>query len=100
MAALGTLLAGCASNQTFATLTQGACEAFPRPTYQVMGKTHYDQEWIDVTVEAGVAGCKWMRPEARPAAFDAAPEKAKEPAKPKKKTLWDRLRFKKQAPTS
>lgn len=99
VAALGTLLAGCVTNGTFATLGSsdpsapdaGACSAFPRPQYQIRGATPYDQQWADTTTEAGVAGCKWERPQPRPAALDAAPTVAPKPAV-KKKRFLDRFR--------
>lgn len=67
MAGLGMSLAACAGNQKFATLSDGACSAFPRPQYQIRGVTRYDQKWADETTEAGVAGCNWHRPQLRPA---------------------------------
>ena len=93
VAALGTLLAGCATDGQFATLSKGACEAFPRPQYQIKGKTSYDQKWSDEVTEAGVAGCKWQRPDRRPAELDAPkmPVKAP-PAPPKKPTFLQRWR--------
>jgi hypothetical protein len=72
---LGTLLAGCASTK-FATLSDGACKAFPRPEYQVKGATRYDQKWVDETTEAGVAGCGWNRPAHRPTYLNPMPVKA------------------------
>jgi len=104
--ALGMLLAGCA-NTKFATLTDGACKAFPRPVYQIKGATRYDQKWADETTEVGVAGCGWKRPEHRPAYLNPMPVKAPaviaapQPASPlvivpqpapKKPTLRERLR--------
>jgi hypothetical protein len=67
----GTLLQGCASNTVIGTLDAGA--ALPRATYQVLGKTRYDQLWIDKTIEGEVAGFGFGRPLRRPAGFDAAP---------------------------
>ncbi|MGZ5988118.1 MAG: hypothetical protein ACXWLZ_03600 [Rhizomicrobium sp.] len=92
-------MTGCATDGvgfgTFTGKLGGVCDAFERPAYQVLGKTPYDQEWVDKTTEAGVAGCKWQRPEARPAALDApaavAPAK---PAPPKKLTVWSRVKSK------
>jgi hypothetical protein len=40
------------------------------PEYAVRGKTKYDQNWVDDTVESGVGGCGWQRPAARPPALD------------------------------
>jgi hypothetical protein len=69
-------LTGCASNRQFATLTGGACSAFPAPTVQIKGRTSMDQRWADETTEAGVAGCGWKRPARRPASLDARPRAA------------------------
>jgi hypothetical protein len=97
-AAIGMLLAGCAHNDGFATLTGvngtgGACSAFEAPKYAIAGKTAYDQKWADKTTEAGVAGCKWKRPQPRPALLDAKPMPVK--ALPAKKPHWyDRFRKK------
>ena len=38
---------------------------------QIAGRTSYDQDWIDGNVEAGVGGCGWKRPAARPPGLDA-----------------------------
>jgi hypothetical protein len=65
----------------------GECRIFDAPQYAVRGKTGYDQDWIDGNVEAGVGGCGWKRPAARPPELDARP-KAATPvshSKPKKK---------------
>jgi hypothetical protein len=68
----GTLLQGCAGKTEFATL-KPAGEAFPQAQYQVLGKTRYDQTWIDKTTEAELVGFGFKRPQKRPASFDAAP---------------------------
>jgi hypothetical protein len=89
---------GCASNHDLATLSDGACKAFPRPVYQIKGKTSYDQKWADQVTEAGVAGCHWQRPDRRPASLDPMPVKAPvaapavAPAPAKKPGLLQRLR--------
>jgi hypothetical protein len=59
----------------------GECRVFEPPPYEVLGKTTYDQVYIDGNVEAGVGGCGWKRPAARPPGLDAktnkpAPHKA------------------------
>lgn len=94
-------MTGCASNSGFATFTGksgGVCDAFPRPHYQVLGKTEFDQQWADRVTEAGVAGCSWARPEERPAALDApAPAVAAPLPKPvtvRKLSLWKRVKAK------
>lgn len=99
MVIAGILLTGCASNERFATLTSGACSAFPRPAYQVRGRTSFDQRWADETTEAGVAGCGWKRPAHRPASMDARPPAAaavpaiavEAPPAPAKKLHWYNL---------
>ena len=53
----------------YATL-KGASNSFVAPKYQVLGKTRYDQKWIDQTTEAGIAGFGWKRPAKRPAALN------------------------------
>ena len=68
--AIGTLLAGCATDNV-GTIDAGA--ALPRANYQVLGKTKYDQTWIDKTIEGEVAGFGFSRPLKRPASLDAAP---------------------------
>ena len=73
-AALGTPLLGCAANNV-GSLDAGA--ALPRATYQVLGKTKYDQTWIDKTIEGEVKGFGFKRPLKRPASFDAAPAQHK-----------------------
>lgn len=69
-AALGIPLAGCASSQ-FATL-KTAGQDFPQAEFQVLGKTKYDQIWIDKTIEAEVAGFGFKRPARRPPGLDSA----------------------------
>lgn len=96
----GALLTGCATSKALTTFggeaegVGGACDAFPRPEYQVLGKTPYDQEFADKTTEAGVAGCKWKRPAARPPELDKAPVVASKPAPVKKLSLWQRAKAK------
>ena len=72
--ALGIPLLGCAANNV-GSLDAGA--ALPRATYQVLGKTKYDQTWIDKTIEGEVKGFGFERPLKRPASFDAAPAQHK-----------------------
>jgi hypothetical protein len=75
------LLTGCAGTK-FATLTDGACKAFPRPAYQIKGATRYDQKWADETTEVGISGCGWKRPVRRPAYLNPMPVKAPAAAAP------------------
>jgi len=65
VAGLGILLAACAKGefQTF----KAAGEALPQAEFQIIGKTKYDQIWVDKTIEAEVAGFGMKRPKARPA---------------------------------
>lgn len=67
-------LAGCAGTKLPASVKGGECRIFEPPPYAVLGKTTYDQDYIDGNVEAGVGGCGWKRPGARPAGLDAAPK--------------------------
>jgi hypothetical protein len=75
LASSGMLLAGCVTDGSFATL-KGASNSFVAPKYQVLGKTRYDQKWIDQTTEAGIAGFGWKRPAKRPAALNPKPVKS------------------------
>lgn len=92
----GMSLMGCASTK-FATLSNGACSAFPAPQYQIKGKTGYDQKWADETTEAGVAGCDWNRPKKRPASLNPKPVPVSQPVvndpapAPFKKRWYDRF---------
>jgi hypothetical protein len=60
-AALGTLLAGCATSGP-ASVAGGECRLFRPPAHVVRGADQESQNWADDTVEAGVAGCHWHRP--------------------------------------
>ena len=97
--ASGILLTGCATNKPLTTFggeaegVGGACDVFPRPKYQVLGRTPYDQEFADKTTEAGVAGCKWQRPAARPPELDKAPVVASVPVS-RKVSFWKRAKAK------
>ena len=67
--ALGTLLAGCATDNV-GTLDAGA--ALPHAQYQILGRTKYDQTWIDKTIEGEVAGFHFARPLKRPPSLGTA----------------------------
>jgi hypothetical protein len=43
--------------------TAGECRIFEQPKHVIRGKTRKDQRWIDTTIERGIAGCNWQRPE-------------------------------------
>lgn len=66
---LGTLLQGCATDSVG---TQDAGAALPHAQYQVLGRTRYDQTWIDKTIEGEVKGFGFPRPQKRPASMGAA----------------------------
>lgn len=78
-------LAGCAGVKPPASVSKGECRVFEAPPYEVLGKTTYDQDYIDGNVEAGVGGCGWKRPAARPPELDARPKAAKPAAHKLKK---------------
>ena len=78
---LAPLLGGCFQTGP-GSVAGGECKIFERPTYVVLGKRSYDQNWIDSQIEGGVGGCHWRRPAARPAELDAVPgRKAVAPVK-------------------
>lgn len=62
----------------------------------VLGKTDYDQDWIDGNIEAGVGGCRWARPAPRPAELDTVPGYVPpaKPLPPKRKKLRQRIKEK------
>src|SRR6185312_2156380 len=68
-------LAGCAGIKPPASVPKGECRVFEPPPDEVLGKTAYDQDYIDGNVEAGVGGCGWRRPAARPPGLDAKTNK-------------------------
>lgn len=87
------LLAGCGTLRP-ASVRGGECRLVATPKYAVLGKTSYDQKWVDRTTESIVAGCRQPRPKPRPAALDkpvttpvALPpqQPAGKPPKPKRK---------------
>lgn len=80
-------LSGCAGTGP-ASIAGGDCRIWERPQYVVLGRRAYDQQWIDGNIEAGVAGCGWKRPAARPAEWSKG--KAKKP--PVKRGAIERFR--------
>lgn len=78
-------LAGCAGTPRPASVSEGECRVFTPPKYVVLGKTTYDQDYIDGEIEAGVGGCGFARPLPRPPELDAAPRKKHVAPLPKKK---------------
>jgi hypothetical protein len=87
----GLMLAGCQTTGP-ASVKGGECRIFERPEYAVLGKRQYDQDWIDGNVEAGVGGCGWKRPKARPASFDAVPGQKAAPAPVRKRGFVQRIK--------
>lgn len=67
--AAAALLAGCQTTGT-GSVRGGECRVFAAPAYAVRGARPYDQQWIDQTVESGVGGCGWRRPQRRPVSLD------------------------------
>ncbi len=92
------LLGGCVTTP-IGSVIGGECKlpGLHTPTYEVKGRTTYDQGWItDVTV-ALVAGCKQPRPKARPAELDKAAPKTPgtikvAPPAPAKIHWWQKFR--------
>jgi hypothetical protein len=64
------VLGGCVTDGV-GSVKGGECKVFDAPAYEIRGATQHDQDWIDPTIESGVGACKWKRPAARPAAWDA-----------------------------
>lgn len=67
LAGLGILLGACAKGE-FQTFDKPG-QVLPQAEYQILGKTKYDQAWVDKTIEAEVAGFGMKRPQARPASL-------------------------------
>jgi hypothetical protein len=88
---------GACNLQTLGSVAGGECKIFERPSYAVLGKRAYDQDWIDSQIEGGVGGCHWQRPAPRPPALDARPGVA---APAKKPGLIRRLRDRVQPPAA
>lgn len=55
------MLAACGTSRP-ASVAGGECKIFHRPVTVITGVTSMDQDWIDDTIERGVAGCGWRRP--------------------------------------
>lgn len=89
LCACAVLLGACQTTGT-SSIEGGESRVFERPPWIVLGKTEYDQRWIDSQIEGGVAAFKWERPGPRPAYIDAPVRKAKV-APVKKKRFRDRL---------
>jgi hypothetical protein len=74
------IVTGCAGSNLPASVSGGECRVFVAAAHEMIGKTRYDQEWIDQTIESGVAACGWPRPKARPKNWDDVRSYAKEVA--------------------
>ena len=77
LSVLALTMAACGTSKP-ASVSGGECRVFERPQYVVLGRTSYDQNWIDGNTEAGVAACGWDRPAKRPETLQQA-----RPVKPK-----------------
>lgn len=82
------MLATCDHDGPVGSTLGGECRLVRTPKYAVMGKTPYDQGWINITTEAIVVGCAQPRPVARPASLDAPKAVAASKAKAKPKGWW------------
>lgn len=92
LALLAVSLGGCMQTLS-GSVAGGESKVFERPPYVVLGKTRYDQGWIDSQVEGGVASFGWKRPAPRPASLDApAARKAKAAAPVKKRDVLKRTK--------
>ena len=67
---LASSLAACGT-RPLGSVVGAECQLNHTPQYVVKGKTNYDQNWIDETVEGMVSGCGQPRPQRRPASLDA-----------------------------
>lgn len=63
------MLAACGTSRP-ASVAGGECKVFVRPASVIVGATARDQDWIDDTIERGVAGCGWKRPSGKRGASD------------------------------
>lgn len=80
--AVALFLGGCASHRGPGSIAGGECKIFEAPKYAVQGKTQYDQDWVDSTIEGGVGGCHWKRPAQRPAELERPGVQVKAAPKP------------------
>lgn len=90
-------LAGCAGQQLPVDVAGSECKLFVPANYEILGKTRWDQEWIDRNIERGIAGCGWPRPKVRPTNWDQAVVYAQEVQRTTpvvKRSVWQRVRDK------
>lgn len=80
-------LVGCGPGTKLGSIAGGECNlpGVHTPTYKVLGKTQYDQNWADDTTEGLVRGCNQPRPLARPTSLDTP--KVKKQSKPVAKAI-------------
>lgn len=100
---LAGLLAGCGDPRP-GSVSEGECRVFRAAAVETCGLTQADQDAIDENTEAGIAACRWRRPEPRTPSCDAlraeiaalrTPKPADangDPPEPRKRTLMDLLR--------
>lgn len=87
VSSLAVFLGGCPDDATIGSIIGGECQIAKAPEYAVLGKTGYDQAWINRTTEGLVVGCKQPRPKARPKEFDN-PKRVTVPVAPPAKRKW------------
>ena len=68
---LALFLGGCPQHSAPTSIAGSECKVFEAPPFAIAGRTDYDQDWINSTVEGGVGACRWPRPKARPPEIDA-----------------------------
>lgn len=85
LAMLPVLAVGMCQHADVGSILGGECKLVHSPQYAVLGRTSYDQIWINQTTEAVVTGCNQDRPKVRPASLDAPKKAAVTAAAPKVK---------------
>lgn len=81
------VLAACQHDDSIGSILKGECQLVKSPPYAVLGKTSYDQAWINETTEGIVTGCRQPRPKARPKELDQA-KRITVPVAPPAKRKW------------
>lgn len=85
-------LAACGTIKVPASVA-GLCNVIPKAEYAVLGKTQYDQDFVDAAVVAGDS-CGYDAPKPRPPELDNPRVLTVPPAPARKPTLRERLRAK------
>jgi hypothetical protein len=83
LAMLPVLAVGMCQHDSIGSILGGECKLSHTPEFAVLGKTGYDQIWINRTTESLVTGCNQPRPKARPASLDKPMAVKAPPAKSK-----------------